>query len=167
MDTVWQAAAAEFGDLSAAQATQLAIRLLIAALGGGLLGWERGHAGKTAGLRTHILVAVGSAAFVALPQQAGMSMEALRAVIQGVASGIGFLGAGCILKSAATERVHGLTTAAGLWLTAALGVSAGLGREASAILMAGLGFFVLATLGHLEVRLGFRGISPSSGGGQE
>lgn len=166
MNVVWEAAATEFSDLSVAQAVQLAIRLVIAAVCGGLIGWERGHSGKTAGLRTHILVSIGAAAFVGVPQQAGMSTDSLRAVIQGVVAGMGFLGAGCILKSEATEQVRGLTTAAGLWLTAALGVAAGMGREASAILMAGAGFFVLAVLGHLEVRYGFRGIG-SNGGGRE
>ena len=75
--------------------------------------------GKEAGLRTHMLVALGSAFFVLIPLQAGMSIGDLRRVLQGLIAGIGFLLAGAILKQQAQGQIHGLTTAAGLWLTAA------------------------------------------------
>jgi putative Mg2+ transporter-C (MgtC) family protein len=103
------------------------LRLLIAALAGAAVGWNRFRAGKPAGVGTHALVALGAAMFVAIP----VSMGALRGgdgvsrVIQGVAAGIGFLGAGEIFRDpSAANRVHGLTSAAALWVTAALGILA-------------------------------------------
>jgi putative Mg2+ transporter-C (MgtC) family protein len=144
---VFEAVAAEFSDLSAPQAAALAVRLTVAALLGALLGWEREKRGKAAGLRTHMLVAVGSAAFVAVPQQAGYGPDGISRVVQGLVAGIGFLGAGCILKSEADGQVTGLTTAAGVWLTAAVGVAAGAGREASAVLVGLFGWFTLSVLG--------------------
>jgi putative Mg2+ transporter-C (MgtC) family protein len=144
-DQVVKTVGAEFSDLSAAQAAQLAVRFLVAGLLGAVLGREREHAGKPAGVRTHILVAVGSAAFVAIPQQAGVDSDGMSRIIQGLVAGIGFLGAGCIMKGNG-EHVTGLTTAAGIWLTAGVGVAAGLGREASAVLLGLFAWFTLAVL---------------------
>jgi putative Mg2+ transporter-C (MgtC) family protein len=139
MDGWWQEVCntviLEFSDLpNIAEATRITLRLLLAATLGGLLGFEREQRGKAAGMRTHMLVALGAALFVVIPQQAGISDADLTRVIQGVITGVGFLGAGTILKSTSEETVKGLTTAAGLWLTAAIGIAAGLGREASAVL---------------------------------
>jgi putative Mg2+ transporter-C (MgtC) family protein len=147
----WQAAittlAEDFSDLpSAAEVTRVTVRLLIAALLGGLLGYERESQGKAAGVRTHMLVAIGAALFVLIPQQSGISEAEMSRVIQGVIAGVGFLGAGSIIKGGSDEQVHGLTTAAGIWLTAAIGVAAGLGREASAILCTLLALAILALL---------------------
>lgn len=150
MNPILDAVGAEFSDLSAVQAVQLAIRLTVATVLGGLLGWERERAGKAAGFRTHILVAVGSAAFVAVPLQFGVTPDGMRAVVQGVVTGIGFLGAGCILKSDHEYQVKGLTTAAGLWLTSAVGMTAGFGREMSAVIVGGVGLFALAALRRFE-----------------
>ncbi len=111
--------------------TQLArvlVRVVIAAALGGLLGAERERAGKAAGLRTHKLVALGAALFVLFPAEAGMSTGDLSRVIQGVATGIGFIGAGTILKRTDSDEIHGLTTAASIWLTAAIGMAVGAGR---------------------------------------
>lgn len=125
----------EFSDLpDAAEVTRILLRLTLAALLGGLLGIEREQKGKAAGVRTHMLVAMGAALFVLLSQQAGMPSSDLSRVIQGIIAGIGFLGAGTILKGDAEEKVKGLTTAAGIWLTAAIGVAAGMGRESTAVL---------------------------------
>lgn len=146
MGDVAAAVAGEFSDLSAVQAAQLAVRVVVAGVVGGFLGWQRGHAGKAAGLRTHILVSVGSAAFVAVPIQAGMGSEGVSRILQGLVAGIGFLGAGCILKRDSEENVLGLTTAAGLWFTAGVGIAAGMGREASALLLGVVGYFTLSTL---------------------
>ncbi|PAU59108.1 MgtC/SapB family protein [Pseudomonas indica] len=151
----WQTVAAtlaeEFSDLTdAAQLTRFSVRMLLAALLGGLLGWEREQKGKAAGLRTHMLVAVGAALFVMVPQQAGTSAADLSRVIQGVIAGIGFLGAGSILKGSDEEHVKGLTTAANIWLTAAIGVAVGLGRETSAILATLLALVVLVFLSRVE-----------------
>ena len=151
MDAVWQdvgqAVRADFADLpGVAAVTQLVLRMLLATVLGGLLGYQRGRQGKEAGLRTHMLVALGSAFFVVIPLQAGMSMGDLSRVLQGLIAGIGFLLAGTILKQQAQGQIHGLPTTAGLWLTAAVGVAVGLGREASAILGAVLAFIILALL---------------------
>ena len=110
---------------------------------GGLLGWEREHAGKAAGVRTHMLVAMGAALFVLVAQQAGIEAADNSRVLQGIIAGVGFLGAGTILKGDAESQVKGLTTAAGIWLTAAIGVAAGLGREATAVLSTVLALVVL------------------------
>ena len=143
--------AAEFSDVpDAAQATRIVVRLGVAALLGGLLGWEREHAGKAAGVRTHMLVAMGAALFVLVAQQAGISPADNSRVLQGVIAGVGFLGAGTILKGDAESQVKGLTTAAGIWLTAAIGVSAGLGREMTAILCTVLALTVLWALPLLQ-----------------
>jgi putative Mg2+ transporter-C (MgtC) family protein len=154
--------AAEFSDLSATEAIQLGVRLAVAGVIGGLLGWERELAGKAAGFRTHILVAVGSAAMVAVPSQAGVGPDAISRVIQGLVTGIGFIGAGCILKPNGEGTVRGLTTAAGIWLTAAVGITAGMGRELSAMLIGGLGWFILSVLGRWEARMTCTDGKPSS-----
>ncbi len=146
--------AGEFSDLSAAQAAQFGVRLLVAGLMGGLMGWERSRVGKSAGLRTHILVAVGAAALTSVPLLAGLGGDAASRVMQGIATGIGFIGAGCILKGEGEGEVRGLTTAAGIWVAAAVGVAAGLGRGTSAVLIGLTGWFTLSVVGWWEVRLG-------------
>lgn len=151
MDNWWRQVGAtiedEFSDLpDAARLTRITVRLLLAATLGGVLGFERESKGKAAGLRTHMLVALGAALFVLIPQQNGMSDADLSRVLQGLVAGVGFLGAGTILKGNGDEEVKGLTTAAGLWLTAAIGVAAGLGREASAVLSTALTLAILTTV---------------------
>ena len=149
MSNLWQQISdtfvAEFSDFNdVTEITTLIIRLLMAALLGGILGFEREHRGKAAGIKTHMLVAVGSALFVLIPQQAGLSEAELSRVVQGIIAGIGFLGAGAILKKGADEKdLKGLTTAAGIWPTSAIGVAAGLGRESSAILCTLLALIIL------------------------
>ena len=149
MSNLWQQISdtfvTEFSDFYVVtEITTLIIRLLMAALLGGILGFEREHRGKAAGIKTHMLVAVGSALFVLIPQQAGLSEAELSRVVQGIIAGIGFLGAGAILKKGADEKdLKGLTTAAGIWLTSAIGVAAGLGRESSAILCTLLALIIL------------------------
>src|SRR5207302_5868176 len=128
----------------------LTVRLLAAGIAAGLVGWERGRAGKAAGLRTHVLVALGAAAFVAVPELSGGGAEAVSRILQGVAVGVGFLGAGCIIKEPGEDRLRGLTTAAGVWLTAAAGSAAGAGRPGTALLIGVLGFFTLSALTRLE-----------------
>ena len=112
----------------AAQMLRVLVRIGVAALLGGILGAERQHAGKSAGLRTHMLVAMGCALFVLFPSEAGMATADLSRVIQGVATGIGFIGAGTILKRPDANEIKGLTTAAGVWLTAAVGAAVGAGQ---------------------------------------
>ena len=142
--------AAEFSDLpDAAQVTRIVLRLSIAAALGGLLGYERERKGKAAGVRTHMLVAMGAALFMLIPQQAGASMADLTRTIQGVVAGIGFLGVGAIVKADAEQTVQGLTTAAGIWMTAAIGIAAGLGRESTALLSTLLALLILAVVPRL------------------
>jgi putative Mg2+ transporter-C (MgtC) family protein len=144
---LWEGLVHDFSDLpDAGQWIRLSVRMLLAAALGAVLGYDRERSGKAAGLRTHMLVALGSAMFVLVPEQAGMALADVGRVIQGLVAGVGFLGAGSILKHADKDEVKGLTTAAGLWLTAAVGMAAGLGREASAILGALLAWVILSAL---------------------
>ncbi|MGO4003965.1 MULTISPECIES: MgtC/SapB family protein [Pseudomonas] len=146
---VWITLQAEFADIGdAAQLTRITVRLLIAALLGAILGFEREQKGKAAGVRTHMLVAMGAALFVLVPQVAGAESDAMSRVVQGVIAGIGFLGAGTILKNKDGDESHvkGLTTAAGLWMTAAIGVAAGLGRESTAVLSTLLALAVFSVM---------------------
>ena len=96
-----------------------------------------------------MLVAVGAALFVLVPQQGGMGIADMSRVIQGIVAGIGFLGAGAIIKQQRGEDVQGLTTAAGVWMTAAIGIACGLGREATAVLSTLLALAVLTLVPRL------------------
>ena len=152
---VWRGLQEDFSDLpGAAEVTKVVVRLLLAALLGGLVGFQRERVGKAAGLRTHMLVALGSAFFVLIPDRAGMQLADLSRVLQGILTGIGFLGAGTILKRDEEEEIQGLTTAAGLWLTAAIGIAAGMGREASAILGTVLALIILSLLPRVRPKAG-------------
>ncbi len=160
MGTAWDAVlgtlASEFSDLGdVEQVTKLVLRLLLAALLGGLLGMQRERQGKAAGVRTHMLVAASSALIVFVPLQMGMDHEAVSRVVQGLLAGIGFLCAGTILKHEREEQVRGLTTAAGVWMTSAIGLAAGLGREMTAVLSTLLVLAILALERPLR-RLGLR-----------
>src|SRR6187551_3811553 len=102
-------------------------RLGVAALLGGVIGLEREWKGHWAGLRTHMLVACGCAIFVIAADSVSQHQgDAVSRVIQGIASGIGFLGAGTILKLDQKQQIKGLTTASSIWLAAAMGTAAGL-----------------------------------------
>jgi putative Mg2+ transporter-C (MgtC) family protein len=126
--------------------TLIIFRLLLAAGLGAMLGFEREAMGKSAGLRTHMLVAIGSALFVLVPLLAGASDAAISRVIQGLLAGIGFLGAGAIVKGRPGEEIQGITTAATIWMTAALGMAVGMGRDISALFAALLALVVLRAL---------------------
>jgi putative Mg2+ transporter-C (MgtC) family protein len=136
---------------------QILFRLLVALLLGGVLGWEREAARKAAGLRTHILVAMGAALFVGLGElliaRFGHAGDALRfdplRIVEAVVTGVSFLGAGTIFVARGTQ-VHGLTTAASIWLTAAIGLAAGLERYVLAAGSTLLAWFVLRIIGRLE-----------------
>ncbi len=145
-DAVTDTVAGEFSDVAdVAQLTRIVVRLLLAAILGFALGFEREQQGKAAGVRTHMLVAIGSAMFVLIPQQAGIEPADMSRVIQGLVAGVGFLCAGTILKQGKDEQqVQGLTTAAGLWMTAAIGMACGLGRELTALVSTLLALAVLA-----------------------
>jgi putative Mg2+ transporter-C (MgtC) family protein len=145
--TILDTLRSEFSDApDAEQVTRILTRLLLAALLGGVLGYERERRGKAAGVRTHMLVSMGAALFMLVPQLGGMAVGDLSRVMQGVITGIGFLGAGAIVKHRDEEDVQGLTTAAGIWMTAAIGVACGLGRESTALLSTVLAVAVLGLL---------------------
>lgn len=146
-DEAWGTVREEFTDIGdGAGIVRIVVRLCVAVVLGGVIGWERESVGAPAGLRTHMLVSLGSALFVLIPLQAGMRFEDLSRILQGITAGIGFLGAGAILKQTERNDVHGLTTAASIWLTAALGVAAGMGREATALLSTVFALVILALL---------------------
>ena len=107
---------------------QSLFRMAVAVVLGGILGYERERDQQAAGLRTHILVTLGSALFVLLIVRAGGAAADMSRVMQGVVTGVGFLGAGSILKRGSENTIHGITTAAGIWMSTAIGMAAGLGR---------------------------------------
>jgi putative Mg2+ transporter-C (MgtC) family protein len=144
---IWTTIVSEFSDVpDVSTITRISLRLVLAAVLGGILGYERERKGRSAGVRTHMLVAVGAALFVIGPTQAGMSIEDMSRVIQGIVQGIGFLGAGAIIVRTAQKEVEGLTTAANIWATAGIGVIAGLGLEATAVLSAAIILIILAAV---------------------
>ncbi|MCV2892807.1 MgtC/SapB family protein [Lentibacter sp. XHP0401] len=148
---IWAATVREFSDIpDIATITLIFIRLTLAAILGGILGYERERKARSAGVRTHMLVAVGAALFVIGPLQSGMPIEDMSRVLQGIVQGIGFLGAGAIIVRTAQHQVEGLTTAANIWVTAAIGVLAGLGLEATAVLSVAIVLIILAVVPYLS-----------------
>jgi putative Mg2+ transporter-C (MgtC) family protein len=144
---IWNTVLSEFADIpDATHITRIILRLLVAAALGGVLGYERERHGKSAGTRTHMLVAIGAALFLLIPQQAGTSTADLARVLQGVIAGVGFLGAGAIILGNRQVETRGLTTAAGIWVTAAIGVAAGMGRESTAVLSTFVALVVLSVI---------------------
>jgi putative Mg2+ transporter-C (MgtC) family protein len=138
------------------QLIRIILRLFVALVVGGMIGLQRELTHRPAGLRTHMLLALGTALFVLTADQAGMSRSDLSRVIQGLVTGIGFLGGGAILKLTAEHEIHGLTSAAALWITAAASAAAGLGQLALAIVGVCLGLLVLSAFIKLEEKLGHR-----------
>jgi putative Mg2+ transporter-C (MgtC) family protein len=137
----------------AAHMARVTIRLVTAAVLGGLLGIEREAMGKPAGLRTHMLVSLGAAVFVLVPAEIGMTNGDLGRAIQGIATGVGFLGAGTILKRSDQQEVTGLTTAASIWLTAAIGLSVGVGGLWLSIVCAICALVILRVVAPIERRI--------------
>ena len=132
MDIVWEELMSGLPD--ARRLTHVLIRLLAATILGAIIGVQRQRAGKPAGLRTHMLVTMGTAVFILACSGVGLSQDALSRVIQGIVTGIGFIGAGSILKLDRERDIQGLTTAASVWMTAAVGVAVGLGSLGVALL---------------------------------
>jgi putative Mg2+ transporter-C (MgtC) family protein len=132
MDLLWQELTTGFPDRT--RLGIAVIRVIAAVLLGGFLGIERERAGKAAGFRTHMLVCLGTAVVVLACTEAKMSVEGLSRVVQGVVTGIGFIGAGSILKLSEQREIKGLTTAAGLWMTAVIGITVGLGALGLAVI---------------------------------
>jgi putative Mg2+ transporter-C (MgtC) family protein len=136
----------------------LLLRVIAAGALAAVVGWEREHAGKSAGFRTHILVCMAAALYTAIGtmefSEAAARPDGLRAdpirVIQAVALGIGFLGSGVIRIAKDSEQVLGLTTAASIWATAAVGIAAGFGRFVLAVGVTLLLALVLHLLPRIE-----------------
>ena len=127
------------------------LRVMIAFFLGGLIGYEREKKGQAAGLRTHILVCIGAALTTMTGvdvSNLGFTADPLRLGAQ-VVSGIGFLGAGAIIVTG-KNNVHGLTTAAGLWVTATIGLAVGLGFYAGGIFCALIASMAIALLNQIE-----------------
>lgn len=127
-----------------------ALRLIVSCLLGGIIGYERESRNKSAGLRTHVLVCVGSCLIMILSENIYYGVQGLtnadpaRLAAQ-VVSGIGFLGAGTIMKEGLS--VKGLTTAASLWVVAGVGLAVGFGHFSGALITTGLVFLTLRVLG--------------------
>ena len=144
---IWNTVLSEFSDVpDAEQVTRITLRLLVAATLGGLLGYEREQQGKSAGVRTHMMVAIGAALFALIPQQAGASSADLSRILQGLIAGVGFLGTGAIIMGNREVETRGLTTAASIWVTAAIGVAAGMGRESTAVLSTLIALLILSVV---------------------
>lgn len=136
---------------------EILLRMALAVVIGGVIGFERERREKPAGLRTHMMVALGAATFTLIGfevftasadgQHPQARVDALR-VVEGIIGGLGFLGAGTIIQSRGS--VKGLTTAGSLWLTGALGVACGGGHYLIAGAAAGFGILILAVVGWLE-----------------
>lgn len=148
MEILWQELS--FGTADLQQLIRVLIRLIAATILGAAIGCERETAGKAAGLRTHVLVTLGTCVFVLGGIGYGMNSDGLSRVIQGIVTGIGFIGAGSILKLDDERRIHGLTTAAGIWMAAAVGVAVGLGELGLAILATIVSLIVLIVLKKFE-----------------
>ncbi|MEZ6103854.1 MAG: MgtC/SapB family protein [Pirellulaceae bacterium] len=131
------------------------LRLFVALLLGGLLGIERQFHGRWAGIRTHMMVSLGAAIFtIAALTAAPNDTNEVTRVIQGIAAGIGFLGAGTIIKLSTEVEVKGLTTASSVWMAAAVGTVAGLGEYALAAASGVMALVVLALLRPLTKAIG-------------
>jgi len=141
LDVLWQELTSGLHDSK--QLEHVIIRLLAAAILGGLVGFQRETTHKPAGLRTHMLVSVATAAFVVASASGGLSVEGWSRVIQGIITGIGFIGAGTILKISQEHAIKGLTTAASVWMTAAIGVTVGLGNLGIGLMVTFLALTIL------------------------
>lgn len=150
LDLVLTTLISEFSDMSDLETSvRVTTRLLLAAVLGGMLGYEREAQGHAAGIRTHMLVSLGAALFIIVALQTNFDDDSLSRVMQGIVAGVGFLCAGTIIKSEGLSQVRGLTTAAGIWLTAAMGMAAGTGHGATAVLITLLALFILHVIPRL------------------
>jgi putative Mg2+ transporter-C (MgtC) family protein len=148
MEQFWQELAKDWPDTG--HMLIVTFQLALAALVGALPGLQRERMGVPAGLRTHMLVSLGAAIFILAALDAGATMGDTTRVIQGLATGIGFVGAGAILKSAQSHEVHGLTTASSIWLTAGLGTAVGMGRIWLPLIGSVLALIILSLLRRFE-----------------
>ena len=151
MDLLWHELTNGFPDRTRLGITL--IRIIAAVLLGAIVGIERERAGKPAGLRTHMIVCLGTAVVVLACTEINMGLDGLSRVIQGILTGIGFVGAGSILKLSEQREIRGLTTAAGLWMTAAIGIAVGLGALGLAVIGTIVTLLVLALEHMIDSRI--------------
>ena len=151
MSNIWPTILKEFSDVpDLAEATVICLRLGMAALLGALIGLDRERRGKAAGLRTHTMVSLGAALFILVPLRSGMEIGDASRVLQGIITGMGFLGAGAIIKQSSHGGIKGLTTASSIWVAAAVGIAAGMGRESTAVLGTLAALFILVVMARFE-----------------
>ena len=143
METFWEDLGFTAPDL--VQWGRIAVRLVAAVLLAGFVGLERELRREQAGLRTHMLVALGAALFTLVPLEMDPQVDSAE-LVKGIAAGIGFLGAGAILKVTREAEIHGLTTAASIWATAAIGLAAGAGWIGAALFATLLCWTILRVL---------------------
>lgn len=129
---------------------ELVLRLILAAIIGSFIGMEREVSNRPAGLRTHILVTVGSALITLVSKEAFIGGDPARIAAQ-IVTGIGFLGAGTIIKTGSS--IKGLTTAASLWISAGIGIAIGSGYYLGALVTAGIVLLTLINVGGFERKL--------------
>lgn len=134
--------------------TEVALRLFAATLIGSCIGLDREVRRKPAGVRTHALVSLGAAlvtlVVVRLPPDSYEHVDAVSRAIQGIIAGVGFLGGGAILKSDERDIIHGLTTAASIWLVASLGIACGAGQWVAALIALALALMILIVGGPVD-----------------
>jgi putative Mg2+ transporter-C (MgtC) family protein len=145
---LWQELVSGFPDNI--EMARIAVRLLVAIALGGVLGLQRAHVGKAAGMRTHMLVTLGAAIVVLIPHLNRMSGADVSRIIQGTLTGIGFIGGGVILKMSEQHQIVGITTAATIWLTATIGIAAGTGRLGLAVVGTIVAYIILTVFGWIE-----------------
>lgn len=132
---------------------EVALRLFSATLVGGCIGLDREVRRKPAGVRTHALVSLGAALVTLVVTRLSPHVDHADAVsraIQGIIAGVGFLGGGAILKSSEHDVIHGLTTAASIWLVASLGIACGVGQWVAALIALALALTVLIVGGPID-----------------
>jgi len=130
--------------------SEVAARLILAIALGGMIGWDREFESKSAGLRTNMLVSLGAALVILGVLQSGIGQQDESLVgrsIQGILTGVGFVGAGAILQR---NKVHGLTTATAIWISSALGIVSGLGLWQLGLMGLGLTMIILRVMKLLE-----------------
>lgn len=160
MTPLWQQVAGALPDPG--RMVRVGMRLVAALIIGTVIGFQRELSHKPAGLRTHLLVALGTSLLVVAAVNAGLQSTGVARVIQGLITGIGFLGGGTILKLTREHEIRGLTTAAGIWLTAAASVAAGLGQFADAFIGVVFALIVLTVVGKIGGRQEQRSESEST-----
>jgi putative Mg2+ transporter-C (MgtC) family protein len=150
----------EYWDLYGA----IALRLFLSLVAGMILGLNRWLHHKSAGIRTHCLVAIGSAtAVLSISHQGTVDVQALSHVLQGLITGLGFLGAGVIIRERSSKRVHGLTTSASIWSCALIAAAFGAGELVLGGLALGAILITLVIGGPLEQLLSkFTGVKRDS-----